>query len=225
MCEPCTSRTRPGCSSPRPAAETSSTHGPAALTSTRAAMVSRFPEPASATVRCHASCARDAATARARVRMRGAALGRIARVEDDEAGIVDPAVGILEAGGEEARFQRRTGAVRREIEDAGAGQALPAAQVIVEEERRRAASRQAASPPDAAARSAGAARCGARCATAPRARPGPRAPAGNRTARGSAGRRGSAWWSARRCRRQGRPSRTGTPTSRGRQRRGRCRSR
>ena len=73
----------------------------------------------------------DSARARADV---GAALGRIARVEDDEAGIVDPAVGILEAGGEDAGLQRRAGAVRREIEHARAGQALPAAQMVVKEQ-------------------------------------------------------------------------------------------
>ena len=88
-------------------------------------------------VRCHASCvARRCHGPRARADG-GAALGRIACVEDDEAGIVDPAVGILEAGGEEAGLQRRAGAVRGEIEDAGAGQALPAAQVIVEEQAER----------------------------------------------------------------------------------------
>ena len=64
----------------------------------------------------------------------GPALGSVARVQHDQAGIVDPAVGILEAGGEHAGLQRRPGAVAGEIEHAGAGQALPAAEVVVEEQ-------------------------------------------------------------------------------------------
>ena len=122
-------------------------------------------------------------------------------------------------------LQRRTGSVRCQIDDAGAGQSLPAAQVIVEEEPDAQHPGRPQARRDAAARSAAAARCAARSATAPRARRAPRARAGNRTARDSAGRRGSAWSSARRCRCRDRPSRTERPTGRVPRRRERCRSR
>ncbi len=61
----------------------------------------------------------------------GAALGGIERREHDQAGVVDPAVGIFE-GAPEGRPDRRALQIAPQIERAGAGQLLPAAQMVVQ---------------------------------------------------------------------------------------------
>src|SRR5262249_2314772 len=63
----------------------------------------------------------------------GAALAGVEGVQDDEAGVVDPAVGIAEAlceGGP----QRLADGIAPQIEAARAGQLLAAAEMVVEEE-------------------------------------------------------------------------------------------
>jgi len=73
-------------------------------------------------------------TDNARARMDGsAAIGRIARVEHDEAGIVHPAVGIFEGRGI-AGLERRPCRVVAQVEAARGRQQLAAAQMVVEEE-------------------------------------------------------------------------------------------
>ena len=62
------------------------------------------------------------------------ALCRVDRVQHDQAGIVDRAVGILEGCGEGVGLQRLPRRICREIEHARARQPLPAAQVVVHEQ-------------------------------------------------------------------------------------------
>ena len=64
---------------------------------------------------------------------RGAALLGVERVQDHEAGIVDPAVGIFE-GTAELGLERGAGRVAAQVERAGRRQALAAAKVVVEEQ-------------------------------------------------------------------------------------------
>ena len=171
------------------------------------------------------SCAaRSARTQRVRVRIDGAALGGIDRVEHDEARVIDPAIGIFEAVAELA-LERLADHVMGEIDRLGAGQEFAPAEMVVEEQAEPQHPAPGAGPECAAARSASAGSGAAPCAAAPRARSAPRAPAGRRRVRDSAGRHGSAWSRPTRCRRPGRSARPAARAGRARRRRAQCRRR
>ena len=63
----------------------------------------------------------------------GAAFGGVDGVQDDEAGIIDPAVGIFETA-REFRLERQPRRVRGEIERAGRRQDVAAAKMVIEEQ-------------------------------------------------------------------------------------------
>ena len=77
-------------------------HGPAALTSARAATLALPPSRAFAARTCQRSAPRRASTQRVRGQDRRAALGGVDRVEHHQPRVVDPAVGIDEALAEAA---------------------------------------------------------------------------------------------------------------------------
>ena len=141
--------------------------------------------------------------------LRAAAAG-VERVEDDQPGIVDPAVGILEGlavlGLERPAF-RVAVQVQRPRSPAAAC-ARPDGRRGTDPAGR---ARPGASRARAAARSASARRCAVPPAAAPRARSAPRGPGGTRNTRGSAGRHGPACRCARRSPARGRPARTAAP--------------
>ena len=165
--------------------------------------------------------AADAARARQDAR---AVLGRAARVQHDETGVVDPAVRVDEPAPE---IRLQTGAVPAGAQGdaAGAGERRLAAEPVVEEEpgadhpsrpqmrlvRQHELERRDDVRGDPQQHLALGERLGDE--------------RGTRTARDSAGRRGSAWCSPTRWRRRGRPARRARPGGRGRPRRGRCRRR
>ena len=225
MCAPSTRRTRPRAALPRRRCSTSSTHGPAALTSARAAIVSRRPLARSSSVTRQTSPSRTAECASVPTRIaapRSAAsraLSTTRRASSTQQSEYSKAV-VEHAGPE-----RPPGGVARQDRARACRAAARGRPGGRRGTTRRAASTRGAGRRGAAARSAWAARCAGRCATAPRARSATRAPGGNRNAPGSAGRRGSAWSSARRCRWPDPPSRTGTPNIHAPPHRGRCRSR
>ena len=134
MCEPCTRRTAARTSTPSVRVRTSSTQGPAALTTPRARMVSRLPVIVSSTVTCHASPARLISVARVRVRIDGAARGGVERVEQHQPRVVDEAVGVFEALREQPLGERFARGVALEIERAGRRQQLAAAEMVVKEQ-------------------------------------------------------------------------------------------
>ena len=130
---PLTSRVGLGSFWPTTLCSTSDTQGPAALTRARALISKRravaavlehqVPQPLLAP-------GLDAAGAGGDL---GAAVGGVAGVENDEAGIVDPAVGILEGAGV-VRLEGPAGRVAAEVEAAGRRQDVAAAEVVVKEE-------------------------------------------------------------------------------------------
>ena len=106
-------------------------HGPVALTRTRAVATSRRPRTSSTSRQSSPRSRADAARAGAD---HGAALGRVERVEHDQARIVHPAIGIFEAALVSPALERRAERIIGEIERAGRGQDLPAAEMVVDEQ-------------------------------------------------------------------------------------------
>src|SRR5262249_18451224 len=64
----------------------------------------------------------------------GAAFGRVAGIEDDEAGVIDPAIGIFKTAREDAWRQRPAWSIGGKIEAARGWQSPPTTQMIVEEQ-------------------------------------------------------------------------------------------
>ena len=62
------------------------------------------------------------------------AIRRIPRVEDHQAGIVDPTVGVFEAERVEAGFKRPASLINRQVEGRGRRQKLAAAEMVIEEQ-------------------------------------------------------------------------------------------
>ena len=120
-------------------------------------------------------------------------VGRVARVQHHQPRVVDPAVGIFEAGGVARLRAACRPASLRQIQRARRPAAAPAAQMVVQEQ---AEPHHPGRPQPrwcGSTKRSGQMMCGAMPPAAPRARSAPRAPAGTRSARDSAGRRGSAW--------------------------------
>ena len=164
------------------------------------------------------------ATTLARVSTRCAALPGIHRVRHHEAGIVDPAVGELEARAIPA-LERRARRMLSQVDGFRCGQAAALGEVVVQKKARanhpcraqvidRAATRTAAATPGAARKRA---RFRVRAAIC--------APARSRNARGNAGRHGSAWCWPTKCATRDRAVRRARPAGRAPLRRARCRCR
>ena len=209
---PLTRRTCRSALMPLTRPSTSSTQGPAAFTRTRAAPVSlrRSPRPETSTTQELPS--RCAAMTSVRVRISAPrsfasrALSTTSRASSTQQSEYSKA----------SRYSSRIGASLRrgaKFEPAAAGQALAAAEMIVEEQAepdhpgrallRRVRQHETHRPDDVRRRRA----------AGPRAPSTPRAPGGIRNIRDSAGRHGSACRNASWCPRPGRPSRRAAPIS------------
>ncbi len=134
MCEPCTRRTAACASTPVVRVRTSSTHGPAALTTVRARMVSRWPVAVSSIVTCQTPSARLISVARVRVlttaprAAASSALSRTSRASSTKQSEYSKARPNLPfASGSPVR-------IGREIDRSRRRQQLSAAEVIVEKQ-------------------------------------------------------------------------------------------
>ena len=132
---PLTSRTRRIGVSAEPLGDDSADPGPGGVDERARARPSRCaPVAQSRSVDRQSAVARARAdTTSVRVSMIRAALRRVDGVQDDEARIVDPAVGIFEAA-RELRLQRLARRVARQVERARRRQELAPAEMVVEEE-------------------------------------------------------------------------------------------